>query len=107
MSYDVTISRESGRHLAVTRFDARPEEMGARAGEAFGRVAAYLGAHGIAFEGPAVACYGMGEDVFHVAMGFVVPGSFDPGDGVEPMHLPEVEVMNTTHVGPYEQHGRA
>ncbi len=107
MAYEITIMREPGRHLAVTRFDARPEEMGARAGQAFGTVAARLAALGIGTEGPAVACYGTGEVVFHVAMGFVVSGPIEAGDGVEPLQLPAVEVATTTHVGPYEQLGKA
>ena len=47
MTYDITIEHETGRHLAVTSFDARPEEIGAKAGEAFGKVAAHLGRIGL------------------------------------------------------------
>lgn len=102
MDYDVTVTHESGRHLAVKRFDARPEEMGAHMAGVFGAVAAHLERVGTPIAGPAVSCYTLGEDTFHVAAGFVVPGPFAPGDGVEPLQLPEVDVVTTTHLGPYD-----
>ena len=107
MSYDVTIGHEHGRHLAVSRFDARPEEMGAKQGQAFGKVAGYLGGIGVPIEGPAVSCYERGEDTFHVSSGFVVAGPIEDADGVEPLQLPDVDIATTTHVGPYEQLGQA
>lgn len=107
MSYEVTIGHESGRHLAVNRFDARPEDMGAEQGRAFGTVAAYLGRIGVPIEGPAVSCYEMGENVFHVSSGFVVGAPVAAGDGVEPLQLPDVDIATTTHVGPYDQLGQA
>lgn len=105
--YDVEFAHETGRHLAVVRYDARPEDIGRKAGEAFGAVAGYLARIGVAVTGPAVTCYDMGEDVFHVASGFVVEGPFEPGGGVEPFQLPEGEVATTTHIGPYDQLGKA
>jgi effector-binding domain-containing protein len=110
--YDVTLTHETGRHLAVVRYDARPEDMGRKAGEAFGTVAAYLARIGVPVAGPAVSCYDMADyagagDVFHVASGFVVEGPFEPGEGVEPIQLPEREVVTTTHIGPYEELGKA
>ena len=105
--YDVTFAHEPGRQLAVVRYDARPEDIGRKAGEAFGAVAGYLARIGVAVTGPAVTCYDMGDDVFHVASGFVVEGPFEPGEGVEPFQLPEGEVATTTHIGPYDQLGKA
>lgn len=107
MTYDVTIDHESGRYLAVQAFDARPEEMAAKQGRAFGAVAAHLAAIQVPVQGAAVSCYEMGEGTFHVSSGFVVAGPIDSGDGVESLRLPEVDVATTTHVGPYEQLGRA
>jgi effector-binding domain-containing protein len=107
MSHEVKIATEQGRHLAVTRFDARPEDMGQKQGAAFGSVAGYLARIGVAVVGPAVSCYEMAEDVFHVASGFVVEGPFEPGEGVEPFQLPECEVATTVHIGPYDQLGQA
>lgn len=105
--YDVTIARETGRHLAVVRYDARPEDIPRKAGEAFGTVAAYLARIGVAVTGPAVSCYDMDGDVFHVASGFVVSGPFEAGEGVELYQLPDGEVATTTHVGPYDELGKA
>lgn len=107
MGHHVTIRREPARHLAVVHFDARPEEMAAKQGRAFAQVAGYLDRSGLAVSGPAMSCYGMGEGTFHVSSGFVVDGPVTPGEGVEPLLLPEAEVVTTTHLGPYEQLGQA
>jgi effector-binding domain-containing protein len=105
--YEVTYAHESGRQLAVVSYEARPEDIGRKAGEAFGTVAAYLARIGVAVTGPAVSCYTMGPETFQVASGFVVSGPFEPGEGVEPYRLPEGEVATTTHVGAYDQLGKA
>jgi effector-binding domain-containing protein len=107
MGYDIQIESEQGRHLAVRRFDATPEEMGAQMGAAFGGVATYLRRIGVPVSGPAMSCYEMEGDDFHVASGFVVTGPFEEGDGVEHLQLPVREVVTTTHVGPYEKLGEA
>jgi effector-binding domain-containing protein len=109
MTYDVSMSTEKGRHLAVTRFDARPavDDMGQKSAAAFGTVAGYLARIGVPVAGPAVSVYEMEGDLFHVAAGFVVEGPFEPGEGVEPLQMPEREVMTTTHVGPYDELGKA
>jgi len=105
--YEVTYAHEPGRQLAVVSYEARPEDIGRKAGEAFGTVAAYLARIGVAVTGPAVSCYTMGPEVFQVASGFVVDGAFEPGEGVEPYRLPEGEVATTTHLGAYDQLGKA
>jgi effector-binding domain-containing protein len=107
MGYDVTIEQEQGRHLAVQRFDARPEEISARMGAAFGAVMGRLRALGLSATGPAVSCYEMEGEAFHIAAGFVVAGPFEAGGGVEPLQLPVREVATAMHVGPYEELGRA
>jgi effector-binding domain-containing protein len=107
MSHEVKIAKEQGRQLAVTRFDARPQDMGPKQAAAFGSVAGYLARIGVAVVGPAVSCYEMAEDTFHVASGFVVEGPFEEGEGVEPFRLPECEVATTVHIGPYDQLGQA
>ena len=43
MTYEITRLKEPVRYLAVTRFSARPDEIGAHIGGAFGTVAAHLG----------------------------------------------------------------
>lgn len=108
MGYDVEIGRETGRHLAVTRFEARPEEMGQHMGAAFAAVAAHLAGTGVPIVGPAVSRYEMaGSGTFSVASGFVVAGEFEGADGVEHLQLPECDIATTTHVGPYERLGEA
>lgn len=100
---DVTITHERGRRLAVVHYEARAEDIGSKAGEAFRRVAAHLARTGVPIAGPAVSVFEADEDAFSVTSGFVVEGEFEPGEGVEPFRLPEVEVATTTHVGPYEE----
>jgi effector-binding domain-containing protein len=108
MGYDVRIDRESGRHLAVSSFEASPDEMGQHQPAAFGAVAGYLGRIGIPITGPAVSRYEPAEGGrFRVSSGFVVEGDFATGDGVEHQRLPECEVGRTVHVGRYEKLGEA
>ncbi len=106
MSYEVTIDHESGRHLAVHEFDARPEEMSAQMGDAFGAVMHHLEQVGAQVAGPPASCYRM-EDGMHVAAGFVVAEPVEPGPGVEPLQLPDVDTATTMHVGPYDRLGDA
>ena len=105
--YDVTFTRESGRRVAVVCYQARPEEIGAKAGEAFGRVAEHLARTGTPVTGPAVSCYTTGPETFDVASGFVVDGEVQPGDGVEQCQLPSCDIATTTHVGPYDELAKA
>ncbi|WP_406022344.1 GyrI-like domain-containing protein [Nocardioides sp. NBC_00850] len=107
MKYDVTIEHENGRFLAVHAFEGRPDEMAEMQGQAFGTVAEHLAAIGVPIEGAAVSCYEMSDDSFHVSSGFVVGGPIAPGDGVESLRLPDVDVASTTHIGPYNQLGMA
>lgn len=105
--YDITFTHESGRRVAVVSYRARPEEIGAKAAEAFGAVAAHLARLGVPVTGPAVSCYTTGPQEFDVASGFVVGEDFAAGDGVEACSLPPCEVATTVHVGPYEELGKA
>jgi effector-binding domain-containing protein len=107
MSYDVQFRREPGRHLAVTRFEATPEEMAAKVGPAFRTVIARLGALGIVPAGPAMCVYEMGQARFRVAAGFVVDQPIESDEAVVPFELPATEVATTTHVGAYQDLGRA
>lgn len=107
MGHDVTIEHEPGRYLAVMRFDARPEELAGKMGTAFGTVAGFLRNAGVPITGAAGSCYEMTSEGFHVASGFHVGGRFEAGDGVEPLQLPDTDVVTTTHVGSYETLGEA
>ncbi|GAA4880323.1 GyrI-like domain-containing protein [Actinomycetospora straminea] len=104
---DVTITRETGRRLAAVHYEARTEDIGAKAGEAFRRVAGHLARTGVPITGPAVSVFVADEDAFSVTSGFVVDSDVEPGEGIEPFRLPEVEVATTTHLGPYDELDKA
>jgi effector-binding domain-containing protein len=104
---DVTFARETGRRLAVVQYEARAADIGPKAGEAFHRVAVHLARIGVPIAGPAISIFAADEDAFHVTSGFVVEREFEPGEGIEPFALPEVEVATTTHVGPYDELDKA
>ena len=103
MDYDVKIMNEPGRHLAVTRFTAEPEQIAVRMGPAFGTVMSYLDRHGLRPSGPAVGHYDIADDHFEVAAGFVVAAPIEAEDEVEPLTLPAGEVLSTLHVGSYNE----
>ncbi|GAA2092545.1 hypothetical protein GCM10009841_01560 [Microlunatus panaciterrae] len=107
MSYEVQIVDEPGRHLAVTRYSARPEEMGRLVGQAFGTVMAYLSSKGINPSGPAVSYYTMVGDHFDVTSGFLVDAPIEGDRTVVPLQLPAGPVATTTHIGPYQDLGKA
>ena len=104
---DVTFAHETGRRLAVVHYEARREDIGSKASGAFRRVAVHLARIGVPIAGPAVSIFEADENAFQVTSGYVVERDFEPGEGVEPFRLPEVEVATTTHVGPYEELDRA
>ena len=103
----VTISREPGRRLAVVHYEARPEDIGSKSADALRRVAVHLARVGVPITGPAVTVFEAEGDAFSVTSGFVVESDVEPGEGVEPFRLPEIEVATTTHVGPYEELDKA
>jgi effector-binding domain-containing protein len=103
MSYEIREQHEPDRHLAVRRFSARPDQMGAMVGPAFGSVFAYLGRHGLTPLGPPCACYEMGAATFVVRAGCVVTSPVEAEGDVEPFFLPGGPALVTEHVGPYDQ----
>ena len=103
MTYEITRLKEPVRYLAVTRFSARPDEIGAHIGGAFGTVAAHLGRLGITPLGGAVACYRMGDPTFEVRAGFEVDQPVDPAGPIESWVLPAGDSLTTVHLGPYDE----
>jgi effector-binding domain-containing protein len=87
---------------AEVRFKARQDELGAKFGQAYGQVAAYLGAKGVPFERPAFASYLLEGEAFNVRAGFYVPREVESANGVVGGELPEGEAAVTSHVGTYE-----
>jgi effector-binding domain-containing protein len=104
MLYEIREHEEPDRHLAVRRFAARPDQIGARIGEAFGAVYQYLGRHGLQPLGPPIGCYEMGSGTpFEVRAGCVVPAPIEGEGDVEPYFLPGGPALVTEHVGTYAE----
>jgi effector-binding domain-containing protein len=103
MLYEIREQQEPDRHLAVSRFTAGPDQIGARMGPAFGSVYAYLGRHGLEPLGPPFGCYEMGaREAFEVRAGCVVADPVEAEGDVEPFFLPGGPALVTEHVGPYD-----
>jgi effector-binding domain-containing protein len=102
MTHEITVKQVPARRAAVARYRAKAEEIGPRMGAAYGQVMAYLGCHGIAASGPALARYHESGDAFEVEAGFYVAAPFESGEGVESIELPAVEAAVTEHVGGYD-----
>lgn len=79
-------------------------EIGPFIGQAYGRIAAYIGEAGGAIAGPPFARYGRQGDTmtFSVEAGFPV-GAPLPGTGdIEMLTLPGGPAAVTVHIGPYD-----
>lgn len=100
---DVRITREPGRHLAVTRFEADLTRMDQLMGQAFGRVAAFLARSATTPLGPAMGCYEARPDGMTVSAGFEVAEPIAGDDVVVPLRLPARDVVTGEHVGPYDE----
>jgi effector-binding domain-containing protein len=102
MSHKIEIKHVPEQRTAQTHFRARPEEMAARFGEAFGEVSVYLEQNAIEFEGPAFARYTRGDHYFDVDAGFILDDVVEGNGEVVGGTLPDCEALVTTHLGPYE-----
>ena len=106
MPHEVHITQTPRRDLAVVRTATTFPGIPAVMGQAFDRVAAYLGPLGLLGNSPAVGLYtdmDLQAGTLTVSAGFRV-GRPVEGDGtVVPGELPATEVATTTHVGPYEK----
>lgn len=107
MDYQVHFVTEPGRLVAVSWFEARPEQIASKIPAVFGTVVEYLARIGVTPVGPAVSYYVPKPDRFEVAAGFGVADAFEGDSTVVPLRLPSVEAATTTHVGPYEELGKA
>ena len=97
--------RDLGQQItAVSAGTVDLPEIGPWISAAFGRVAAALGAQGVAPVGPPFARYfPVGNHRFHVEAGFPTDRPVEPDeDGVAPSTLPAGPVAVTVHVGPYD-----
>jgi effector-binding domain-containing protein len=104
MLYEIREQQEPNRHLAVTRFTASPDQIGARMSQAFGTVYEYVGRHGIHPIGPPVGCYEMGtRNTFEVLAGCVVDVPIEADGDIEPYVLQGGPALTTVHAGPYDE----
>ena len=97
--------RDLGQQItAVSAGTVDLPEIGPWISAALGRVAAALGAQGVAPVGPPFARYfPVGNHRFHVEAGFPTDRPVEPDeDGVAPSTLPAGPVAVTVHVGPYD-----
>ncbi|MFE4800527.1 MerR family transcriptional regulator [Streptomyces sp. NPDC056708] len=101
--YEVTMSREPERWLAVVRAVCAPAEIGERVEECVGRLLPVLGRAGIAWEPPLWGLYPLDlEERMEIAVGAQTPqGEGTPG--LEFEMLPGGLVAETVHVGSYAQ----
>ncbi|GLW11389.1 MerR family transcriptional regulator [Microtetraspora sp. NBRC 13810] len=101
--YDVTMSREPERRLAVVRALCTPAEIGGKVEECAGRLLPVLGKAGIAWEPPLWALYPLDlEERMEITVGVHTPRG-DETPGLEFEALPGGPVAETVHVGPYTQ----
>lgn len=108
MLYEIREQQEPDRHLAVRRFTASPDQIGALMRQAFGAVYQYLGRHGLPPMGPPVGCYEMGAGTtFEVRAGCVVAAPIEAEGDIEPFFLSGGTTLVTEHVGPYDELAKA
>ncbi|MGW3150763.1 MerR family transcriptional regulator [Streptomyces sp. NPDC001177] len=101
--YEVTLSREPERRLAVVRTVCTPAEIGEKVEECTGRLLPALGRAGVAWEPPLWALYPLDLDErTEIAVGMQVPRS-EGTPGLEFEALPGGLVAETVHIGPYGQ----
>ncbi|MFE5919280.1 MerR family transcriptional regulator [Streptomyces sp. NPDC056468] len=102
--YEVTMSQEPERRLAVVRAVCTPAEIGERVAESVARLLPGLGRAGIAWEPPLWALYPLDlREPMEIAVGVQMP----PGEVTAVVADFEVlsggPVAETVHVGPYAQ----
>lgn len=104
MLYEIREQQEPDRHLAVKRFKASPDQIGARMGQAFGTVYEYASHHGVQLIGPPIGCYEMGtRTTFEVLAGCAVEVPIEAEGDVEPYLLRGGPALTTVHVGSYDE----
>jgi DNA-binding transcriptional MerR regulator len=101
--YEVTMSREPERRLAVVRAVCTPAEIGEKVGECVGRLLPVLGKTGIVGEPPLWALYPLDLDErMEIAVG-AQTSQREAMPGLELEVLPGGPVAETMHIGPYAQ----
>ncbi|MCZ4121036.1 MerR family transcriptional regulator [Streptomyces sp. H39-S7] len=102
--YEVTMSREPERRLAVVRATCAPAEIGAKVGECAGRLLPALGRARIAWEAPLWALYPLDlHERMEITLGAETTARGDGAPHLEFQVLPGGPVAETVHIGPYAQ----
>lgn len=116
MIESIGVERLQAQSIAVVRGTARPEEIGAFVGAAYGEVVTALGAAQAGPTGPPLIVYALGADgmddsgaaeVFTLAAGFPCAASFAGSGTVEAATLPEGDAVVAVHVGAWQELGEA
>jgi effector-binding domain-containing protein len=103
-AYDIHAVEASPQPTAAIRATLAVPEIGAWYGPTLGRVAAWLGQHGIPIVGPPYARYHrVGDERFEVEAGFPVGAAVDGDEEVVASSLPGGRHATTVHIGPYEK----
>ncbi|WP_328430094.1 MerR family transcriptional regulator [Streptomyces sp. NBC_00443] len=106
--YEVTMSQEPERRLAVVRAVCTPAEIGDKVAGCVARLLPGLGRAGIAWEPPLWALYPLDlQEPMEIAVGVQTPVQTPPGEVTAVVADFEVlsggPVAETVHVGPYAQ----
>ncbi|MFG1707388.1 MerR family transcriptional regulator [Nonomuraea sp. M3C6] len=101
--YEVTMSREPERRLAVVRTVCTPAEIAEKVEECVGRLLPALSKTAIVWEPPLWALYPLDlEERMEIAVGAQTPQG-ERAPGLEFEVLPGGLVAETVHIGPYAQ----
>ncbi|MFF5990777.1 MerR family transcriptional regulator [Prauserella flavalba] len=101
--YEITLTDEPQRRLAVVRAVCTTAEIGAAFGDCVGRLLSALGAAGRAWEPPLWGLYPLDlDEPLAIAVGAQAPAGHDV-HGLESTTLPCGLVAETVHTGPYAQ----
>lgn len=102
--YQHEIREVSAQPVAFIRFQARLEEVGARFGDIFPAVFAYIGSKSVAPAGAPYARYvSMPGETLDIEAGIPTLSPVPAEDRVDSGELPGGRVVYTLHVGPYDK----
>ena len=114
MIESIDVRHLSAQPAAVVRGTARPEEIGAFVGAAYGEVVAALAAQGLGPAGAPVIRYSLAamdgsghSEEFALEAGFPCDARFTGTPAVEAALLPEGNAVVAVHVGQWQELGEA
>jgi effector-binding domain-containing protein len=108
MSYDINQHDLRAQPVISLRERLDQEQLPAFFGRAFGELYAHLGRHGVPPRGePFVVYHAFGPDGIDAEVCVPVPTVVAVADPIAYRELPAVTVVDTLHVGPYDELGQA